>query len=284
MKLGSEEHKELFCRRFIDTHLKYEPETLPWPKLDDISLDRLRAIPFWSEALYKERNAGMMVNAFAATIGDPLLREAVSLQGGEENRHARLIEFLVNHYGIKVAEPVEEDRPRDMETAFVDFGFGECLDSFFAFGMFAIARQSHYLPAPLFTLFDPILDEEARHIVFFINWVNYLQIQRGRGLAILRAAHAFWHYSRSLWILIRAFRGSGEREEEEFAVSGASTFMDNLTPELFISTCLAENTKRMSRFDPPLLQPQFIPRLSKLALGILKRLPGRRPKPTAQQL
>jgi hypothetical protein len=282
MKLGSEEHKALFCRCFIDTHLQYEPETLPWPQLDAISLDRLRAIPFWREALYKERNAGMMVNAFAQTIDDPLLREAVSLQGGEENRHARLIEFFLNHYGIKVAEPAEEEIPLNMETAFVDFGFGECLDSFFAFGLFAIARQAQYLPQPLFTIFDPILYEEARHIVFFINWVNYLQIQRGRGLAMLRATHALWHYSRSLWILIRAFRGSGAREEEEFAISGASTFMDDLTPELFISTCLAENTKRMSQFDPHLLRPQFIPRLSKLALGILQHLPGRQKKPALQ--
>ena len=282
MKLGSEEHKALFCRSFIDTHLKYEPETLPWPKLDRVSLERLRAIPFWKEALYKERNAGMMVNAFAETMGDPLLREAVTLQGREEVRHARLVEFLVNHYGIKVSEPEAEDLPRNIETAFIDFGFGECLDSFFAFGLFAIARQAQYLPQPFFTIFDPILYEEARHIVFFINWVTYLQIQQGRRLAIFRAAHSLWYYSRALRILIKAFRGSGEREEEGFAVSGANTFMDDLTAKLFISTCLAENAKRMGQFDPHLLQPRFIPGLSKLALGVLKRLPRRQPKPAAQ--
>ena len=282
MKLGSTEHKELFCRSFIDTHLQWEPNTLPWPQLDSTSLERLRAIPFWLEALYKERNAGMMVKAFAATLGDPLLRQA-ALQGEEESRHARLIEFLINQYDIKISEPAAEETPREMEAAFIDFGFGECLDSFFAFGMFAIARQVHYLPASLFTIFDPILDEEARHIVFFINWVNYLQIQRGHGLAVFRAAHSLWHYIKALQILIRTFKGNEEREEEGFAISGASTFMDGLTPELFISTCLTENAKRMSRFDPRLLQPRFIPSLSKAALGILKRLPWRQPKPAVQQ-
>jgi hypothetical protein len=38
MKIGSEAHKELFCRSFMESHQKYEPEQLPWPDLDDASL------------------------------------------------------------------------------------------------------------------------------------------------------------------------------------------------------------------------------------------------------
>ncbi len=60
MKLGSEQHKELFCRSFIESHLDYEPEQLPWPELDSVALERLRGIPFWKEALITEREAGLM--------------------------------------------------------------------------------------------------------------------------------------------------------------------------------------------------------------------------------
>src|SRR5581483_10769324 len=48
---GSEEHKQLFCLSFIETHRPYEPRDMPWPVLDDVSLARLRAIPVWSMAL-----------------------------------------------------------------------------------------------------------------------------------------------------------------------------------------------------------------------------------------
>lgn len=105
MKLGSQQHKELFCHSFIDTYLDYEPEKLPWPELDSLALDRLKGIPFWTEALYTERAAGVMVSSFANTIEDPLLREAIALQGREESRHARLIEYFLDYYDIKIEEP-----------------------------------------------------------------------------------------------------------------------------------------------------------------------------------
>lgn len=127
MEIGSEAHKELFCKSFIDSHLQYEPDKLPWPVLDDLALERLRAIPFWEEALDTEREAGVMVSAFAQTVSDPLIREAIALQGREESRHARLIEFLINHYDIKVSERPVPVVPDKIETAFIDFGFGECI-------------------------------------------------------------------------------------------------------------------------------------------------------------
>ena len=135
MKIGSENHKELFCRSFIESHIEFEPEQLNWPSLDSVALERIRSVPFWKEALSTQRNAGAMVSAFAATITDPLLQEAIALQAMEETRHFRLIEFVINHYGIEISEPPSPVVPSNIKTAFVDFGFGECLDSFLAFGL-----------------------------------------------------------------------------------------------------------------------------------------------------
>ena len=273
MKLGSQQHKELFCNTFIDTYLDYEPEKLPWPELDNLTLQRLRGIPFWTEALYTERAAGVMVSAFADTVEDPLLRKAIALQGREEARHARLIEFFLNHYDIEIAEPEKFEIPDNIERAFTDFEFGECLDSFFAFGMFSLARKSNYFPESLFTIFNPLLDEEARHIVFFINWITYIQIERGRGFSGLRASHALWNYGRGLFGLIKAFGGVGDRDEQAFPATGAKSFIDDLTPEILLSACLEENARRMSVFDERLLQPKLMPRLSQTALNVLKLIP-----------
>ena len=275
MKLGSENHKELFCRSFITSHVKFEPEQLPWPTLDSVGLERLRSIPFWHEALRTEQGAGAMVNAFAATISDPLLREAIALQGMEEDRHGRLIGFLINHYDIQISQPPAPILPSNIKTAFLDFGFGECLDSFLAFGIFKIARQANYFPEALFDIFDQVLDEEARHIMFFINWVTYAQIHQDSKANWLRGVHALWHYGRAFQDKIKAFSGSMEDQQEGFTATGAGNFMDDLTPELFLSICLQENTRRMSAFDQKLLQPQLIPKLTKIALRLL-RLTSRR--------
>ena len=277
MKLGSEEHKELFCRSFIASHLSYEPETLPWPQLDGVALQRLRSIPFWREAIRTERQAGLMVNAFAATADDPLLREAIALQGQEESRHGRLIEYLVQYYEIPIAEPPPVTEPTNIKTAFIDFGFGECLDSFFAFGLFEIARQSHYFPDGLFAIFNPVLDEEARHIMFFVNWLTYAQIQQGQQAKWQRDIHALWHYRAALLDKIQAFTGSEEDKQEQFTATGAENFMDNLTPARFLYTCLEENARRLSSFDSRLLQPRLMPNLARIALPVLKLLPSKKP-------
>ena len=284
MKIGSENHKELFCRSFIDSHLKFEPEQLPWPTLDSVGLERLRGIPFWKEALSTERSAGAMVNTFAATVSDPLLQEAIALQGMEEDRHAKLIGFLINHYDIQIPQLNEPVVPNNIKTAFLDFGFGECLDSFLAFGIFEIAHQANYFPEALFDIFNPILDEEARHIMFFVNWVTYEQINQGPLANWLRGGHAFWHYLRAFQDKLKAFDGSMEDQQEGFTATGASNFMDNLTPDLFLSSCLQENARRMSVFDKNLLQPRLIPKLAKIALRTLRLTSRRPPNSTAQFL
>ena len=276
IKLGTEEHKKRFCQQFIDTHLNYEPETLPWPELEGVALERMRSIPFWKEALYTERKAGIMVSRFAQTVKDPVLKEAIALQGREETRHGRLIGYLIEHYGIEIEEPEKVEIPDNIEMAFTDFGFEECLDSYFAFGMFDIAHQANYLPDEVFAIFDPILDEEARHIVFFVNWFTYLQIQRGQGFSALRALRTSWHYGRALKGLIDVFGGVAERDDQAFTATSATMFMDDLTPELFFETCLQQNAKRMNKFAPELLQPELLPNLSKFALLFLRLFPKKR--------
>ncbi|MBR8834111.1 MAG: ferritin-like domain-containing protein [Stigonema ocellatum SAG 48.90 = DSM 106950] len=282
MKLGSENHKELFCRSFIDSHLKFEPEQLPWPTLDSVGQERIRGIPFWKEALRTEQGAGAMVNAFAATVSDPLLQEAIALQAMEEDRHGRLIGFLINHYDIEISPISEPVLPNNIKTAFIDFGFGECLDSFLAFGIFEIARQANYFPQALFDIFNPILDEEARHIMFFVNWVTYQQINEGLKANWLRGGQALWHYARAFQDKLNVFGSSMEDQQEGFTATGASNFVDNLTPDVFLSTCLQENTRRMSVFDKELLQPRLIPKLAKIALPILRLTSRKHNNPTAQ--
>src|SRR5437016_5496241 len=127
MKIGSDEHKQRFCNAFIASHCRFDPESLAWPDLDAAALERLRGIPFWQEVLYTERRAGAIVAAYAATIADPLVREAVMLQGFEEARHAELLRLMIRRYGV-TAEERQPDLPSgDPLRAFADFGYGQCL-------------------------------------------------------------------------------------------------------------------------------------------------------------
>ena len=223
MKIGSEGHKERFCRDFIASHCRFDPATLTWPDLDDVALQRLRAIPFWEEVLYTERRAGAIVDAYAQTIADPLVRDAVALQGFEEARHADLLREMIRRYHIDAEErPLDEPLSPDLHRAFADFGYGECLDSFLGFGVFKIARRSSFLPEPLFEIFEMLMREETRHIVFFINWMAWEQAARGGIAGWLRGVTAARYYGRAIGRLLGTVRrGRHANDGRDFSATQA---------------------------------------------------------------
>ena len=144
MQIGSNEHKELFCRFFMESHRPYDPREWPWPQLDELSLARLRAIPIWTLALEVELGAGAMLTGFAKTERDPLVRKALELQGYEEDRHGRILQCLVERYGLTVTPKVPKNEPD--ARAFIDFGYNECVDSFAGFGISALRAPRAFFP------------------------------------------------------------------------------------------------------------------------------------------
>ncbi|HUA54584.1 MAG TPA: hypothetical protein VMB81_20570, partial [Candidatus Sulfotelmatobacter sp.] len=139
VRIGSEAHKRLFCRMLLETHNPYKPAVIRWPPLDPPARARLTGLPIWDIAVQTEGRASIRVETFAATVEDPLLRQALDLDAGEEARHKRVLGHLVAAYGIALAPEPDYPPPRAREWAWLVTGYSECIDSFFAFGLFALA-------------------------------------------------------------------------------------------------------------------------------------------------
>ncbi|MGB6414641.1 MAG: hypothetical protein WBF19_14960 [Candidatus Cybelea sp.] len=286
MRIGSNEHKELFCRSFIDTHEAYDPKDWPWPELDELSLARLRAIPIWRMALEAELGAGTMLAGFGEKESDELVRRAIQLQGYEEDRHGRILQCMIDRYALAVTPRFREKQPT--RKAFVEFGYDECADSFAGFGIFRLAREARILPEALTSLFTRLLSEEARHSVFFVNWVAWDRNRRGLRGTALQSLPALLSYAGA--IARRAAMGN-EMQSEKPAESPAGLFDDalaNLTPASFLRACIEENDRYMSAFDPRLLRPRMIPLLGRLALHVAEaidkaRANGRKPTPVTER-
>jgi hypothetical protein len=271
MKVGTLEHRDLFCQEFIRGHRTYEPETLPWPNLEPRYLDRLRAIPFWGIAKAMERKAGIMVTAFAQTLEDPVIREAVALQGREEARHARIMAQLIDRYGLPARDlPVEPGNPGKDE--FVVFGYEECVDFFMGAALFRLATALDIFPRNLVSIFEEVLIEEARHTTFFINWFRYEEARAGRDGAIGRHVTALKNYFRSIKQLVRTFSGT---ETTGFAAAAANEVIGDMTPMMFLEAALAENRRLLGLLDRRLVKPALLPALAAIALTLLRALPPR---------
>jgi hypothetical protein len=268
--IGSDEHKTLFCATLLTTFNPYKPAVIDWPQLSTDVRDRLVQLPIWDIAVQTEGRAGMNVSSYAALLHDRLLRRAVELNAFEEKRHKHVLSNLVQAYGIQLAPEPEYVLPRDPEWAFMRTGYSECIDSFFAFGLFEAAKRSGFFPPELVDTFEPVIQEEGRHILFFVNWSAWhrrnLPLWR-RPFFVARIV-AVWIYL--IWERIGIARNVGHGEQDNnFTMNGAKQLEADIDIRELIGICLAENDRRLGIYDKRLLRPRLVPALARLAYRLL---------------
>lgn len=268
IRLGSPQHLRLFSRMLLETHNPYKPAVMVWPELAPDALQRLTSLPIWDIAVQTEGRASIRVRTFAETVTDPLLRTALEMNAGEEARHKLVLGRLVDFYDIRLSPEPSYPPPKKPEWAWLMVGYSECIDSFFSFGLFALARQSGFFPAALVETFEPVVQEEARHILFFANWVAWYRRNLPWWRRVVFEVRVLAVWVHLIWERVGIARGisrDGEAEDANFAMTGSSAVSGEQSPRTIIDLCLKENERRMAGYDRRLLRPRTVPALARAA-------------------
>jgi len=280
LRPGSEAHKREVCRMFHETFNPYRPSIISWPKLSPEILQRVTSLPIWDVAVHTESRARLRFATYAGSVDDPEVRAAVTLNAWEESRHKEVLANLVQAYGIELASEPPFQRPRDPHWAFLVTGYCECIDSFFAFGLFELARRSGFFPAELVETFEPVIQEECRHILLFANLVAWQRanLPWWRRLYFELRVTAVWAVI--AWeriVLARSMDAKGDnkgdkaRLDSTFTASSANAISPvEIDVRDLMALCLKENDRRFAGYDPRLLRPKTVPRLVRLALLVTK--------------
>ena len=215
------------------------------------------------------------MTAFADTMDDGRIREALAVQGVEETRHANLLAEMLKRYDISVAEKPIAPLPAT-ERHFLDFGYEECIDSFFGFGIFGLAKQIQLFVPELTDIFEIVLLEEARHVTFFVNWIAYERIRRRRGFLPFTAFATALGYARAVRRIVTTFAPAGKDDPAEmktqgvgFGAEGAFAMFEDVTWRSFLESCVRGQDYYMSAMPPELIKPSLLPNVAKLALTIV---------------
>jgi hypothetical protein len=277
LPIGSEAHRDAACRMFHDTFNPYRPSVIDWPPLSTEAQVRLTSLPIWDIAVQTEGKARLRMRAYAQSLADPAWGEAIERNAWEENRHKEVLSNLVAAYGIALAPEPAYRTPRDTEWAYLVTGFSECIDSFFAFGLFEVAKRSGFFPPELVDTFEPVIQEEARHILLFANWLAWQRQQLPwwrRAWFELRVA-AVWVFL--AWERIGLARGmateGGAAADNNFTLTGSRSVSDaDISVVSLMAVCLAENDRRFAGYDSRLLRPTTTPAIARLVcrLGSLR--------------
>jgi hypothetical protein len=268
IRIGSEEHKTLFCRMFLDSYDPYKPAVIDWPMLAPDALARLSGLPFWDVAVRTEESASRRMDAMAKVSDDALIREAVALNAFEERRHKDVLDHMIRFYGIELAPEEPYVPPTSPLWGFLRTGYGECFDSFFAFGLFALAKRSGFFPPELVEVFEPVIQEEARHNLFFVNWTAYMRRRRGWLAGFSFQARCLAALACQAWARMKIAR---KVDSNNFTATSGSAMGLDMSPRSFMALCIAENDRRLAGFDARLLRPRMMPWLVRLAMRFMPK-------------
>jgi hypothetical protein len=277
LKPGTEEHKRAVCRMFRETFNPYRPSVIEWPRLDAEAQQRITSLPIWDIAVQTEGKARLRMASYARCVADRDMRSAIALNAWEENRHKTVLSNLVSNYGIALASEPPYRQPRDPEWAYMLTGYSECIDSFFAFGLFALASRSGLFPPDLVATFEPVMQDECRHILLFANWVAWHRARLPwwrRPFFELRVAAVWVVLGWERIGLARSIDGDGKEtyQDNNFTVTGAKAVSaDDFSVRELMLTCLAENDRRFSGYDARLKRPTTMPRLARLLVRLLRK-------------
>lgn len=273
IRLGTEEHLRLLCLELLDTHDPYKPALIDWPTVNEETRERITSLPIWDIAVQTEGRAGLNVKTFAERNCQGLLKEAVQMNAFEESRHKQVLANMVEFYGITLQPEPEYKVPRNAEWAFMVTGYSECIDSFFGFGLFDLGKSTGFFPQELIDTFEPVMREEGRHILFFVNWVAWWR----RNMPWWRRPY-FELKALAVWIFLiwerigtaRAVESHGKAADNNFTVNGSKQLGVDIDFKQLARICLTENDRRLAPYDQRLIRPRFVPAMVRLALRFIK--------------
>jgi len=281
LRPGTDAHKQAAAMMFRETFNPYKPTIIEWPKLGQEERERLINLPIWDIAVQTEGKARIRMLSYAYSLTDPAWRDAIELNGWEEGRHKAVLSNLVEAYGIQLEPEPPYPAPRHTEWAYLVTGFSECIDSFFAFGLFAMAQRSGFFPPELVDTFEPVMQEECRHILLFANWLAWQRrtMPWWRRVWFEIRVAAVWVFLG--WERIGLARGmddgkgkAAKPQDNNFTVSGTKAVSDvDIGVRELMQLCLSENDRRFAGYDPRLRRPTTMPSLVRLACRFMRKSP-----------
>ncbi len=118
------------------------------------------------------------------------------------------------------------------------------------------------------------MQEEGRHILFFVNWVAWHR----RNMPLWRQPYfalkiiAVWAFL--IWERLGlVYDVNGTAQDNNFTITGAKDVSIDIDIIDLVDICIAENERRLGIYDKRLIRPRFVPGVVRLVRSLIPRRP-----------
>lgn len=119
------------------------------------------------------------------------------------------------------------------------------------------------------------MQEEARHILFFVNWVRARRAQLPRWKRPAFRIRCAWIILRQIASRVRTARtlgdgaNGGQSSSENFTLTAHQEVGASVTVHQLLEKCLTEHDRRLAPYDPRLCRPRLVPGIARMLYRLL---------------
>ncbi|HYZ39595.1 MAG TPA: ferritin-like domain-containing protein, partial [Stellaceae bacterium] len=128
--------------------------------------------------------------------------------------------------------------------------------------------------------FEPVVQEEGRHILFFVNWLTWHRRNLTPWRRLLFEAKVLSAWAFLIWERIGIARGIDSSsnakmratpQDNNFVFTGSKLVGNQqISAAVVIEVCLSEHERRFAGYDSRLLRPTLMPRVMRFAQRFMK--------------
>jgi hypothetical protein len=272
LQVGSYQHQKIFCQLLTENS---DFASLNVPSLDELTQKRLGELQFWPVLYGQLQRSSAIAQLFCQSIKGTLIREAIAHLAQEKKAIAEAIRTLCRENQLSDFSFDETEISTAGESDFKAISHQDNMGLFWLSGLYALAIQEQYLQADVLNVFDQLLTIQARHSLFFINWLAFESQVKQKPEFELLGLRSFFPMT-EMWVATFTKLNRSDYDDTlPINPTESDYFLGKWSYSEFVQACAFNYQGRFMGSDVRLIQPKALLQAAKLVRSLLGFWPQR---------
>lgn len=254
------------------------------PSLDDSTRKKLAELNIWAEVYDQHQQAGWVAQSYSQVVKGSLLQRAIAQIAENELALAQSLKTLCKENRLGTINVGNHDSVPASEVAFRKSCHRSNLSLFLASGLYELASQDGYLQPDLLNLWNEVLNIQACHVLFFMNWLAFEAQVKQKPDYELSGLGSLWTHKKQWLAIFNKLNRSEYDDNLPRDPKQIDYFLGKENYSSFLDACERNYRDRFESLDSRLLRPRILLNTSAFFQTILGFWPQRRKSPRASSV
>lgn len=271
-QVGSYQHKKIFCQLLTESS---DSTSLNVPPLDALTQKRLGELQIWPVLYGQLQRSHAVAQLFSQSVKGTLLQEAIAHLAQDKKAIAQAIRTLCQENQLSDSGFNDAEISTAGDSDFKAISHQDNMGLFWLSGLYELAIQEQYLQADVLNLFDQLLTIQARHSLFFINWLAFESQVKQKPEFELLGLRSFFSM-KGMWVeTFTKLNRSDYDDTLPINPTESDYFLGKWNYSDFVLACASNYQGRFMGSDVRLVQPKALLQAAKLVRSLLGFWPQR---------